>query len=256
MRQALYISTGVFLVLPVLVLVLVSLVTNWGYPSLFGEGITLSNWVTTVGGGGELARSFLTSASMSLGIAAASTATGFWVGRSIMYHPWRRTLISFAYYPYLIAPVVLGVLWRFFFLQGNLTGTIGGVMLAQFLFVFPYAILFFSGFWTQKVRDLEHQASTLGASPGQIIRQVLLPTARPFLVVCFFQCFLISWFEYGITQVIGIGKVPTLTVRTMQFVNEANPYYAGVAACLMVLPLILLLLVNRRIFARNEMGRD
>lgn len=256
MRQALYITTGIFLVLPVVALVLISLVSNWAYPALFDSDFSFLNWAATLAGSGNLAGSFLTSAGISLGIAGLSTSAGFLMSRYIMYHPWRRTLISFAYYPYLIAPVVLGVLWRYFFLQGNLTGTIGGVMLAQFLFVFPYAVLFFSGFWTNRIQEMEQQATTLGANKAQVLGRILIPAGKPWLLVCFFQCFLISWFEYGITQVIGIGKVATLTVRTMQFVKEANPHYAGVAACLMVLPLILLLLVNRRIFNRNGMARD
>ena len=256
MRRAIYITTGVFLVLPVLALVLLSLVSNWAYPALFHSNFSFLNWTATLAGSGNLLQSFLTSAGISLGIAGLSTSAGFLMGRYIMYHPWRRTLISFAYYPYLIAPVVLGVLWRYFFLQGNLTGTIGGVMLAQLLFVFPNAVLFFSGFWTNRIQEVDQQAATLGADKGQILRRVLIPAGKPWLLVCFFQCFLISWFEYGITQVIGIGKVPTLTVRTMQFVKEANPHFAGVAACLMVLPLILLLLVNRRIFNSNGMAND
>ena len=60
-----------------------------------------------------------------------------------------------------------------------------------------------------------------------------------------------SWFEYGVTQFVGIGKVPTLTVRTMQFVKEANPQFDAVSACLMVLPLLAFMLLNARLLYRN-----
>jgi putative spermidine/putrescine transport system permease protein len=52
---------------------------------------------------------------------------------------------------------------------------------------------------------------------------------------------LISWFEFGFTNFIGVGKVQTLTIKVYQFVLEANPYLAALASCLLLFPPILLL---------------
>ncbi|MCB0682427.1 MAG: ABC transporter permease subunit, partial [Saprospiraceae bacterium] len=121
----------------------------------------------------------------------------------------------------------------------------------QVLFVFPYGLLFLSTFWNDRLKQTAFQATTLGASSWQLYRSVLIPMARPWLFICFVQCFLISWFEYGITQLIGVGKVPTLTIRTMQYVREADPHQAALASCLMVLPVLLLLVVNQRLFLKR-----
>jgi putative spermidine/putrescine transport system permease protein len=244
------------LLLPMLSLIYLSVVQQWSYPQLWDAAFTWENWGNALGGTDGLLASFVTSALLALTIGLVATAGGFVVGRAIMYHRRQRWLLSLAYYPYLIAPVVLGVMLQFYFIKLGITGTVVGVIVAQFLFIFPYAVLYFAGFWTAQTRAIEGQATTLGASRWQVYRKVLLPMARPWLAICFFQCFMISWFEYGVTQYVGIGKVSTLTVRTMQYVKEANPHVAAVAACLMVLPLVAFLLLNRRLLIRNAQSHD
>ncbi|MDX1591815.1 MAG: hypothetical protein R3283_07625, partial [Balneolaceae bacterium] len=61
----------------------------------------------------------------------------------------------------------------------------------------------------------------------------------------------ISWFEYGLTQFIGVGKVQTLTVMVYRYVSEANPYLAALAGVLLILPPITLLLINRKYLLQN-----
>ncbi len=72
------------------------------------------------------------------------------------------------------------------------------------------------------------------------------------LLICFFQTFLISWFQYGLTLLIGAGKVQTLPIKVYDYVNEANIFYAAMASCLLILPPAALLWVNKR-FVFNEM---
>ncbi len=239
------------LVFPVLVLLWLSLVQKWAYPQLWDSFFTIQNWQQAITGGRGIGESLLFSLLFSAIIAVGSTFLGVFCSQIIQYHPKRSTLLSLAYYPYFIAPVVLGSMLQYYFLRWGLVGSWLGVAVAQLLFVFPYAVIFFSGFWSLRVKDLQSQALTLGATPTQAFRRIVLPMAKPWIVVCLFQCFLISWFEYGITQLIGVGQVPTLTIRVIQLVKEANPYLAAVASLLMALPPLLLLAINRQVLARG-----
>lgn len=249
------IGTAVLVGLPIVAILLLSLVNQWGYPSLLGH-FTLDNWRNTLGGAEGLGTSFLLSLFLSATISLTSTTAGFIFSRNIAYSTQKKWLLPLAYYPYLVAPVVLGIVWQYFFLQAGLSGRLWGVVLAQFLFAFPYSVLLFAGYWGKEIKDMEQQAVNLGADGWQVYRKVLIPAARGWIFISLFQTFLLSWFEYGLTSVVGIGKVPTLTLRTMVYVKEANPHYAAVAACLMVLPLLALLLVNRSIFAQKSIARD
>jgi putative spermidine/putrescine transport system permease protein len=82
-----------------------------------------------------------------------------------------------------------------------------------------------------------------------------LPLAKSTLLLCFFQCFLISWFEYGLTHFIGAGKVKTLTVSVFSYVNEANPFLAALAGFLLILPSVLLLLANKKLIFKTSNKR-
>lgn len=92
---------------------------------------------------------------------------------------------------------------------------------------------------------MDRQAASLGATLGQRIRYVLIPMAKPWLALALFQSFLISWFEYGLSATIGLGKVKTLTILTYGFIQEANPAFAAVSALILTLPPLLVLALNR-----------
>ena len=159
----------------------------------------------------------------------------------------KQLLLKSAFLPYTIAPVVMGAMMQYYFIKIGISGSVPGVMIAQLLFILPYSVLLFSTFWSVKIRQMIHQAKTLGASDQTVNRTILLPLSGPWLFLCFVQCFLISWFEYGMTRLVGVGKVETLTIKVMLFVEEANPYLAAVSACLMIFPVLILLIINGRL---------
>lgn len=228
------------------------MVSAWSYPQLWSARFTTNNWLGLFRADNPLLHSLLLSLSVSVTIAVTATVFGFTVSKQLLFSEKYQKWVRLAFYPYLIAPVVLGSMLQFYFVRLGLTGTLGGVLLAQALFILPYSVLLIATFWSDRVRQLAFQASSLGASSWQVNRTVLLPLARPWLVLCLVQCFLISWFEYGITRVIGVGKVPTLTIQAMHFVKEANPHQGALAACLMILPVLLVLVANQHLLIKRE----
>ncbi|MEZ4774488.1 MAG: ABC transporter permease [Bacteroidia bacterium] len=244
-KRGLFLLTGLILLLPLVSLLYLTIVHQWTFPEIAGKGFYAGYWRDFFTGENNL----YLSAGLSLFLAGSIAATATFLGFFISYYLSRQPgILKLAYFPYLIAPVVFGTMLQYYFVRMNLTGTVRGVMIAQFLFIFPYSVLLFSTFWNDRVRQTAFQATTLGASPDQVFLSVLLPMARPWFFLCFAQCFLISWFEYGITQLIGVGKIETLTIKTMFFVKEANPHLAALSACLMVLPMVFLLVIQRNLF--------
>jgi len=142
--------------------------------------------------------------------------------------------------------VVFAVCLSYFFLKLGIFGSATGVIIAQYMISFPYALIFFSSFWGQRTKSYEELVATLGGNRWQAYLKVLLPLAKGMLLICFFQTFLISWFEYGLTSIIGVGKVQTLTVKVFLFIKEANFYYGALSCCLLIFPPVLLLYINKR----------
>lgn len=251
MMRALYGLTAALLLLPLLAVLYLSVVTQWSYPQLLEATFTGQYWIDLLQGESNLLRSLGLSLLIASLISVSALLFGFTISGQLTATPRRAKWLPLAFYPYLIAPVVLGAMLQFYFVRFQLSGSLGGVMLAQVLFIFPYAVLFMSTFWNDRVRQTAYQALTLGATQRQLYQTVLIPMAKPWLFICWAQCFLISWFEYGITRLVGVGKVVTLSVVLMQYVEEANPHLAALAACLMILPVLLLLLLNQRIFLKS-----
>lgn len=241
-------------VFPLLLLAYLSLQQAWRFPRLVSGEWTLQHWAATLQGHNSLLSSMGLSLLLSGSVALLAATSGFAVSGAVMQQKRARRWLSLAYFPYLIAPVVFAAMLQFYFVRMGWSGTLGGVVLAQYLFVFPYAVLFFSGFWTDRMRNLIAQARTLGASSREVWLRILWPLGRPVLAMGLFQCFLLSWFEYGLTRLLGVGKVQTLTIQTVLYVQEANPHLAAVASLLMIVPAMLLLLINRQLLLRKTSG--
>lgn len=251
MKQVLLsICTGLIL-LPFALLTLLSLGQQWAFPRLVPGVITLDNWVSIWSTQSDLAHSLGLSLVISLSVAAIVTALSLVVSKAIAYHPARDRWLLLAYFPYMIAPIILATCLQFYFIRMDLSGKLGGVLLAQLFIAFPFGVIFFVGFWNRRMLAMEQLVATLGGTPWQTWTKVLLPVAKGAILVCFFQTFLISWFEYGLTTLIGVGKVQTLTLKVFQFVNEANIFYAALASISLILPPAILLYLNKR-FVFNQ----
>lgn len=239
------------ILLPFLFFGVLSVGQAWFYPSILPQRFTLDNWQELLVGQSELQISLLLSLLLGVGVAILSTLTGFIISKEIARAKYKNRWLLLAYWPFVLSPVVLAILVQRFFLLTGMSGEVIGVLLGQLILAFPFAVIFFQSFWTLEVLQLEQQSQTLGASAVYTLQKVLLPLAKPLLLFCFFQTFLISWFEYGLTQFIGLGKVKTLTILVFKYVNEANIFHAALASLLLMLPPALLLWLNKKFVFRG-----
>lgn len=249
MRRLLVALLCGFFAFPFALVIALSFSRSWIYPRLIPE-LTAGRWVELLSGRSGLAASFFTSVVLSLTVAAISTAASYVTARYVSYHPRRDAILTAAYAPYVMSPVVLGVCLLYLYIRIGVDGTFVGLVMAQTIFAFSFGIIFFAAFWNREKLELEQLVHTLGGSGWDAFRRVLIPMSREALLLCFFQTFLISWFQYGLTMLIGGGKVQTLPLKVFDYVAEANIFYAAVASCLLILPPLVLLWVNRRVVAR------
>lgn len=231
---------------PLAFLLLLSLGKRWSFPKILPDEISFANWEFLQKTDAQLFQTFFLSVALSLVVAFVVTVLAFLVSKEIAYSKNRNKFMLLAYIPYLLSPVIMAVIFQYYFIITNLTGTFMGVVIAQFLIAFPFGVLIYVNFWNKPIKELEALSYTLGASRWQTFRKVLMPLSKNAVVLCFFQVFLISWFEYGLTNLIGVGKIKTLTVSVFNFINEANIFYAALACCLLVLPPMILLYINKR----------
>lgn len=244
--------TAFLLFFPILFVAMLSLGKTWSYPVLLPQHWSVAAW-GSIFQDQRISQGIMLSLIISISVGATASFLSLLLARSIAYSAHQPRRLVGAYLPYLVAPVVLAAAWQYYFLRLGLAGQVQGVWLAQFLITLPFGVIFFNSFWNKHLRSLEQLAATLGSSPWQSFWMVSFPLAREPLLICFFQSFLISWFEYGLTALIGVGKVQTLPLLVFQYVGEANIFYAALASCLLMAPPLLLLWINKRlVFIRSE----
>ena len=241
---------GLTEVLSIAFLILLSGGKQWFYPSVLPRRLSLENWSRLFDGGSMLQEGLVTSLTIALAVAVSATLLGLPLSKALGQRK-GGLLGSLAYWPFLLSPVILAVLLQRIFVWLGWSGMTVGVLAGHLYLALPYAVLLYRPFWNDRNLSLLSAAETLGAPSGFALRKVLLPLAAPFVALCFFQTFLISWFEFGLTQLIGVGKVKTLPVLVFNYINEANLFYAAVASLLIIIPPLLLLILNRRVIVKR-----
>ena len=251
--KAIVFTLGFLFLFPFVFFLFLSLASKWHYPSLWPEQFSKDAWKLIFSAQSGISSSFGVSFFISSIVALVSTSAGYLCSKFIAYHPYKNTLLFLSYGTYILSPVIYAAIIYYFFILLNLTGTITGVIAGQFIIVFPFAIIFFSSFWNNQLKSLEQLVNTLGGNRWQRYSNLLLPLSKNILLVCFFQTFLISWFEYGLTSFIGVGKVTTLTLKVFEYVQEANPHYAALSSFLLVVPPLILLWANKRFIFTDDL---
>jgi putative spermidine/putrescine transport system permease protein len=249
-RRALAAVVSLACIAPFAYLALLSLAGPWPFPHLLPETLRGDRWRALAEGGGALGDSLLTSLVVSGVVALLASAGGFLSARAVAYHRWRAWLLAAAYVPFAASPVVLGVCLLYVYIKLGVAGTALGVVLAHTVFAYGFAVLFWVPFWSPEKRGYEDLVRTLGGSHLQAFRRVLLPLSRGPFAVCVLQTFLISWFQYGLTVLVGAGKVDTLTLRVFAYVYEGNTGQAAVASLVLIAPAAAFAWLNRRVISR------
>ncbi|TAM97969.1 MAG: ABC transporter permease subunit [Rhodanobacteraceae bacterium] len=249
MRRVLAALLVVALLLPVALLLSLSFSRQWTWPALLPAQWQLRLWrdllADTAGIGSAIGHSLL----MAVGVGSVATVLGFPTSRRVAQHRRRGRLLALIHLPYALSPVVLGVSLLYVFLKWHLAGHLVGVMLAQLIFAYAYAVILLSGFWNPRTAALVDLAHTLGAERTQVWRRVLIPMAMPMLLICLFQTFLISWFDYPLALLIGGGQVQTLTIRLFEYFSSGDIRLAASCALLLMAPPLLALLMNQRLLS-------
>jgi putative spermidine/putrescine transport system permease protein len=232
-------ALGVWVTLPIAVLIVRALDRSWRFPQVVPSAVDLAPALTAAG-----PRVF-SALGVSLAIAVATGALGttvaFVIARSAAHArpAMRRVTLAAAFFTVIAPPLALGVGLQVAMLGLGLGGTLAGVALAHLVPVTGYLTLFAAGVFASLDPALEDEARTLGASPWQVVTRLLLPLLRRRLGEALVLGVLVSWGQLAITLLVGGGLVRTLPVELLSIVQSGNDQSAAIAALLLSLPPML-----------------
>ena len=151
--------------------------------------------------------------------------------------PGRRAVLALVTVPFMLPTVVVGAAFLAL-LPDGLHGTATAVVVAHVFFNVAVVVRLVGAMWAVIPPDLPGAARTLGASPAQVLRHVLLPLLRPALVAAATVVFLFTFTSYGVVVLLGGAANPTLEVEIARRATQLGDVDG--AAVLSVLQLVTL----------------
>lgn len=141
------------------------------------------------------------------------------------------------------------------FIKLGLTESIFGVILAHILPTLPYMLMAMMVSFNTLDVALEQQATLLGATPIKRFYYIVLPHLLPSILAGASLTFLISASQYLLTLLVGGGRVVTLSIIMIPFINGGDKaigsVYSLVFSFIAVINILLLDFVLRKYYKKK-----
>ena len=243
-----------FILMGIGALMLTSVGTEWRYPALVPSVWSTQQWTSAL----SEWRAPLFNATMIalLSVTAALALSLFTLEAQARSSVSTARIATFLYLPLLVPQVVfisgIALLAECALLSPSLTLVAAG----HFLFVLPYVYLTLQGGYARFDTRWLMLAKTLGASNTVCFWRIRLPLLSTQLVTAVMLGLAISLSLYLPTQILGAGRIPTLTTEAIALVSSGNRSTIGTWALLQsalpTLCFMLALVLPRLIWSRRK----
>ena len=243
-----------FILIGIGALMLTSVGTEWRYPALVPSVWSTQQWTSAL----SEWRAPLFNATMIalLSVTAALALSLFMLEAQARSSVSTARIATFLYLPLLVPQVVfisgIAILAERALLPPSLTLVAAG----HFLFVLPYVYLTLQGGYARFDTRWLMLARTLGASNTVCFWRIRLPLLSTQLVTAVMLGLAISLSLYLPTQILGAGRIPTLTTEAIALVSSGNRSTIGTRALLQsalpTLCFMLALVLPRLIWSRRK----
>ena len=243
-----------FILIGIGALMLTSVGTEWRYPALVPSVWSTQQWTSAL----SEWRAPLFNATMIalLSVTAALALSLFMLEAQARSSVSTARIATFLYLPLLVPQVVfisgIAILAERALLRPSLTLVAAG----HFLFVLPYVYLTLQGGYARFDTRWLMLARTLGASNTVCFWRIRLPLLSTQLVTAVMLGLAISLSLYLPTQILGAGRIPTLTTEAIALVSSGNRStictWALLQSALPTLCFMLALVLPRLIWSRRK----
>ncbi len=228
---------GVFLIIvPLLVLPFWSFAGRWPWPGLLPQGFTLRGMEELFARPSEMLSLMVSSVLLSLTVAILATVIGAMTSRALVFYDFKgKELVLFGTILPIIIPgtaFAMGVHVVFIYL--GLADTFTGVVLVHLIYALPYTVNIMMDVTAMTGNGLEMQSQVLGVSPFRSFYHITLPLLMPGIISSVSMAYIISFSQYFITLMIGGGKVKTLSIVMVPFIQGGDRTIASSYAILFV----------------------
>jgi ABC-type spermidine/putrescine transport system permease subunit II len=236
-----------FLLLPLLIIYVLSFSSS-PYLVFPPPGLSL-RWYEAFLASPEWRGALLMSTQLAFVVASCSLLAGgaaaFAIVRGAL--PAKKAIVLFALSP-LFVPVIIVSLGLYVATDDmGLLGTFVGLVVGHMVVSVPYTIVVLVPAVRGLDRNLEHAASTLGATPFTVMRRVVVPILAPGFVSAWTIAFLHSFDEFLVTLFLLVRQPPTLPIKMWADIRlQLDPTISAASGCIVALTVLVVLLSRAR----------
>ena len=226
------IITSIIIFLPVIVTVLWTVTGRWPWPSLLPETYTTRTLHELFFGSSDLWAILWDSIYIATAVAVLGTIIALLTARATeIYRIRGRKLIGYsAMLPLLVPGTVFAMGIQVILIRMGLGDTITGVILVHLVAALPYCVTIMTDITAAIGNSLEEQAQVLGAGPADAFIHVTLPQLLPGILSSASMAYIISYSQYFTTLLAGGGKVKTLALVMVPYIQSGDRALSSIYA--------------------------
>jgi len=238
---------GLFILGPLIWLAIHAFATEWVYPNLLPEGLTLKWWKTIVGDQ-ELVESIKNSLLISPIVVLLSAVICVPAAYAFSRYEFfgRKTFLIGMFAANAFPKIGLFASIATLYYTLNLMGTVVGVIIVQLLGTIIFMTWIPAAAFGSVPRNLEDAARDAGASKLRTFRDITLRLAMPGILVAMVMSFLASFDEAQGTYLVGVPTIYTMPTKMYALVLNYPVQIAAVFSILLAVPSVLLISIARK----------
>lgn len=220
------------ILLPLPLLLLWTVTGRWPWPDLLPESYSLRTWKELLFGSAKLPQLLGSSIALGAMVALLGTAIGLLCARATELYdfPGKGLVRLGSFLPLLVPGTVLAMGIQVTLIRLGLSDTLCGVVLVHLITALPYCITIMTDVTRALGDSLEEQAQVLGAGPWQAFFQVSLPALLPGVLSSMSMAFILSYSQYFTTLMVGGGRVKTLALVLVPYIQSGDRALSAVYA--------------------------
>jgi len=212
------------IVLPMAVILLWSIAERWPWPGLLPESWSLRTVKELFFGSAKLPEILFSSITLAMTVAVLGTMVGIMTARATELYrfPGKKLVHLGSFLPLLVPGTVFAMGIQITLIRLGLSDTIAGVILVHLIAAVPYCITIMTDVTRAAGSRMEEQAMVLGASPFRAFFLVTLPELLPGILSSISMGFILSYSQYFTTLMVGGGRVKTLALVLVPYIQSGD----------------------------------
>lgn len=242
MKSKTIISKGIFYLLvignciPLILLLMLTVSGMWPYPEIIPKNLSLKYISYVFLGNKDTLKAIISSIMIAILTTGLTLVIAIPASKALAIYKFRgkEFIKVLVLLPIIVPSITITTGIQISMIKVGLTGTFIGVTLIHVVFTLPYAIRILLNVFEILGDKYERQGSILGGNRFQVFRHITLPMIMPGILSAAIMSFTVSLSQYITTFLIGGGKIITIPMILIPYVQGGQVQTAAIYSIIFI----------------------